>query len=655
MKYRSIALLALGLMLLAPNQLVSFAAKKYYPPGFTPPEDHKSTEPAPQVIIQQAPGSKQIIIKTVPVTVEKVISRPAAPKDPLQVLIDERRYYDALRLVDTRLKKSPGSLYLQMTRGQILRESGHFKEAQAQYQSVFDKNKKTVVKASALNGIGWTHYKNAIYNRQVGDITGAEAELSLADASFRHATRLSSGLSYAWIGLGRVALANGQLKEAEQSLKKARRLAPHNSAEQLAEAELLLAQNKPEDALQLLYGIKKTTTRDPDVFLLLARASLATDKVDDAIINLKQMLELAPDSPEGLKLLSQSYERKMKPEDAAQLLEKAIALNPGDVNSVEALIKIYDQRNQPDRSELLLKSLLKDKPGQAAYSKLLLERLIRQERWEEAYNEGSTLLEPVLTNPNETEVTIQPIVNLFSQAAFQHGRGLLDRQALLKEPPIQQAWQFAHNRLKKAGADGESPEIGCDLENRLNLLLIDPLAKIPPLPTPFSPSEKQLPTALQVAVLQGNLALREQLLKQAASSPKALEIAQNLYYLGDYDGAQALSEAIIAKLPSEAATTTQLNRKITEEQEALKENMTTLRILPKRISASYWQKAATEALQVGNVNWETHALVAKELEKRKQPRLALWHQKLAAQYTPDAKERQYWQRKAEKTAKSLGM
>lgn len=654
MKNQGVALLALGLILLAQGQSHSLAAKKYYPPGFTPPTDDKQSDPTPQVIIQQIPGSKQVIIKTVPVTVEKVISKPAKPKDPLQVLIEEHRYYDALRLVESRLQKSPNNLYLQMTRGQILREEGSFQRALEQYQSIFEKNKLKSAKAGALNGIGWTHYQKALYDRQIGDIAGFEAELSSADASFRQATRLSPTLSYAWTGLGKVALSNGQLKDADQWIKKAKRLTPNNLAVQLAESELLLAQNKAEDALQILYGIKKTTTHEPEVFLLLAKASLATDKVDDAIINLKQMLGIVPDSSEGLKLLSQSYERKMKPEDAAQVLEKAISINPGDVDSVEGLIKIYDQRNQSDRSVLLLKSLLKDKPGQAVYGRLLLERLTQQGQWEEAYNDGLAIISPILSNANETEAAIQPVVNLYSQAVFHHGRGLLDRQTLLKAPPTQKVRQFANDHLQKSGADGESREVSYDLDNRLNLLLLDPLAKVAPLPATFVPSDEQLPTALQIAVLQGDWALRERLLKQAQSSPKALSIANKLYNLGDYNGTLLLTDTVIAQQPTEAAEASQLKQKAAQEQASLKEHMETLSILPKRISSAYWQKAATEALQVGNGNWETHALVAKGLEKRKQPALALRHQKLAAQYATSPKDRQYWQRKAEKTAKSLG-
>lgn len=656
-KNRSVVLIALGVVVLWQGQTPSFAAKKYYPPGFTPPSDQKlvpsptPVEPAPQVIIQQIPGSKQIIIKTVPV--ERV--KPTKPRDPLMVLLEEHRYYDALRLVDARLKKSPNNLSLLMMRGQILREEGSFQEATEQYNDILEKSRYKSAKASALNGLGWTYYQKALHARHVGDIAGFEAELSSADASFRQASRLSPVLAYAWAGLAKVALANDQKKEAAQWVKKAKQLAPNNLTVQLAEADLLLAQEKSEEALQLLYGIKKMTTHEPEVFLLLAKASLDTGKVDDAIINLKQMLQIVPEDAEGLKLLSQSYELKMKPEDAAQVLEKSIALNPADVNSVDALIKIYDQRNQRDRSELLLKTLLKDKPGQAYYGKLLLTRLLDGGKWDDAYFEGLNIVGPILDNPDTLKAEQQAIVNLFSQAVFQHGRGMLNRLDLLKEPVTLKARQFALANLHEAVAAGEVAN-GYDVENRLNLLLMDPLVSLPGLPLNYQPaSDEELSSALRLAFLQGNHILRERLLKYAQGSPERLHMAKALYTLGDYDGATQLADSVIASRSNQTDEAALLKEQVKQEQQALEEQLNSFSMLPRRISGAYWQKAAMETLRIGNGNWETHAMVARGLERRDEDSLALIHQQLAARYATEARDEKYWRRKAEKTARRLGV
>ncbi len=653
--FRGSALLALSLFLLWQGPMPSFAAKKYYPPGFTPPSDQKQapsspSEPPTQVIIQQVPGAKQVIIKTVPVKV----TQPAKPRDPLLVLLDEHRYYDASRIVNERLKKSPNNLSLQMLRGQILRDQGSYSAAVSQYEDILVKNRSKGTKAGALNGLGWTYYEKALHERRMGDLAGFEASLSQSDSSFRQATLLSPGLAYAWAGLGEVALANGQVKEAAPLIKKAKRLAPGSLAIRLAEAELLLAEKKPEDALQQLYGIKKTTTHEPKVFLLLAKGSLDTGKVDDAIINLKQLLDIVPDDSEALKLLSQTYEMKMKPEDAAETLEKAIAINPNDSNSVEALIKIYDQRKQTDRSILLLKTLLKDKPGQVLYGRMLMERLLAEEKWTDAYEQGHAILSPTLSNGTENEADQQRIVSLFAQSVFQQERGLLDRRQMLKDPVIQQASQFARKSLQKSVDAGEAAN-GYDVENRLNLLMLDPLASIPALPDAFSPTDEQLAAALQIAFLQGNQPLQTKLYRQAeVNKTNKLNLAYALYWIGDYAAASRLAANVAVTEPAQAVEANQLKARIAQDQATLEEHLASLSMLPRKISSTYWQKAATEALRVGNGNWETHATLARGLEKRHQGQLALIHQRLAARYAENPRDKEYWQRKADKNARSLG-
>lgn len=663
MKNQGALLCLTGLLLSVAVQFVqnpAHAAKKYYPPGFVPPSDQKllptaspAPEAAPTVIIQPVPGSKQVIIKTI--AVEKV--RPPKPRDPLLILLDEHRYYDALRLVNSRLAKSSNNLTLQMMRGQILRAEGNFQEAILQYNEVLEKsrNKPQSLRAGALNGLGWTHYYNALYAQKHGDKAGFESGLSAADGAFRQATRLSPGLSYAWAGLAKVALSGGRVSEAEQWVKKAKTYGHNNLSVQLAEADLLLAQKKPEEALQHLYGIKKTTTREPEIFLLLAKASLETGKVDDAIINLKQMLQIVPEDADGLKLLSQSYELKMKPEDAAQALEKAIALNPSDMDSVDALLKIYDQRKQADRGILLLKTLLKDRPNQPYLAQLLLSRLADAERWDEAYSEGLGFVGPVLSDNNVGAAAQQAVVNLFLQAAYQHGRGLVNRLDLLKDPATAQARQFAQARLNTAVTNGESAQ-GYDIANRLNLLFLDPLQALPPLPDNYTPADAQLGETLQLHFLQGNHAQYQRLLNYAGtSSVNSLELARQLFELGDYSGAQALLSAKNYKGTAQAEAAQKLQQRAQDRQKLLEEQVASLSILPRRISNVYWQNAVTETLKVGYAHGRVHAQVARSLARRDQEALALLHQRLAAQYATEPKDEKHWRRQAEKKAKHLGV
>ncbi len=675
MTNKRILALAIGVVVLGNSSVQMWAARKYYPPGFKPPSDEKlvptptpTEQPKPVLITVPQPGGKQVIIKTVPVTVEKTVTVQAKPKDPLVVLMDERRYFDALRMVDGRLKKAPNNLTWQLFRGKILREQGEYAKAIEQYTIILDgKNRSQFARAEALNGIGWTQYAKAMHDRQIGNTGEANASLRAADMAFRQAARINPEMSYAWAGLGEVSLANGQVRDAETWIKKAKKLGPNNLSVQLAESELLLAQHKPEDALQILYGIKKTTTREPDVYMLLARGSMDTGKVDDAIINLKQLLELQPDHTEALKLLSLSYERKMKPEDAEVALEKAIALNPMDEKSVDALLKIYDQHREDDRAILVLQTLLKDHPGQTTYSLSLLRRLADAGRWDEVYDQGGVMIQEVLAQPPEgsgsqsTQDSVQAqqlllqkqeIVNLFARSVYQKGRGMLDRRSLLKTASVQQAQTFAKINLERESRIS-GPLATQSLLQQLSLLLIDPMQSTALLPPDFHPQGADLPLAIQIAFLQGEHARHDLWVAQAKTMENSLSFARSLYELGDYEGAEFLVDNYLT-LHSESGEARQLKKNIDADQDALQEHLNVLGMLPRKIPNDYWQKTASEILELGSTDGKAHGTLGMALEKRRQPALALIQLRMAAKYATTPEDRQMWTRRADKAARNLG-
>ena len=670
---------AVGVSLLSPLLgLSSWAARKYYPPGFKPPADQTlipvspavDTTPKAPVGLPQPVGGKQVIIKTVPVTVEKMVTVQAKPKDPLMVLMEQHRHFDALRLLDERLNKSPNNVTLQLYRGETLRDQGAFDKALEQYSVLLDKNHSKVVRADAQNGIGWTFYEKALHERQMGNLMTGNTSLHSAEMAFRQSTSLAPQKPYAWSGLGEVALVNNQLSAAEFYIKKANKLGPTLLVTQLATADLLLAQKRPEEALQILYGIKKMTTREPDVYVLLARASLDVGKVDDAIINLKQLLELEPDHTEALKLLSLSYERKMKPEDAEVALEKAISLNPMDVKSVTALLRIYEQRGESDRMILVLKTLLKDHPGQGVYGLALLELLAKQGRWDEVVSEGAGIIQanPVMNHP-EQAVTGNPafsqseqamamqawsqdgaIVSVFSRAVYQTSRGLLDRHLMAQDAAVAKAQHFAQVDLAQSTGSNED---SVRMMSRLSLLLIDATATVPPLPANWQPSALELSSAIQVAFLQGDQQHHLQwLTQQAKDLPGSLIVARQLYNLGDYTGALRLLEFYLAKVPADA-NAHQLRAKITDDQNALTQQLTILKMLPRRMPDHYWQKTASEILQLGPANGEAYAVVGIALEKRHHPELALVQMRLAVKYAPTLQDRERWTRQMKKISHNV--
>lgn len=640
-----IILLAFGFSLM-PDCIVwhpAWAARKYYPPGFTPvtePAPSEPTTPAQQQPIQILP--RQVIIKTVPVV-------RAIPQDPLVILLNEHRYFEALRLVDSRIKRSPVNTTLQLTRGNILRDSGRFEQALSQFRSLSERNRHKNTRALAFNGLGWTYYRQALQDEQAGNTDALKQNIVASSNAFRQATQLSPYLDEAWAGLGRAYLLDNRIADAEPVIKKALRLSPSSLTSLLAQSELLLAKNKPDEALTVLYGLKQNTTHESDVFLLLARASLATNRVDDAIINLKQLLEVTPEHTEALKLLSQSYERKMMPEDAEQTLQKAIAINPGDERSVDALLKIYDQRGEPERGILLLKTMLKSRSGQPRYAQQLLYRLERQQRWEDAYIEGINLFPAILASNEVPSPARQELQHLFALAVYWQSKDLLDNHRILNEPAVK-SLQTALEQTLSQNPQSKT----ANLETQRDLLLLSPLNSQARPKANSVLVTTDLPLALQVAYLSGDQSLYNRLLATAqAAENQRIPAARQLADVGDYTGASHLIDAALRSGQAKNPEIQYLREQLTEHQKQIQEHLTSISMLPRKVPDTYFENAASEALRLGAGYWETHATLAKALEKRHAYDLAYIQQKLAAHFAPTEKDRTYWQRKIDKTARTL--
>jgi tetratricopeptide (TPR) repeat protein len=614
------------------------AARKYYPPGYMPPAEQKPAAET-SVPVQIPPV---VIIKTVPVV------KPVQ-KDPLLVLLDEHRYFEALRVVDVRLKKSPSNVALQLLRGDILRDGGNYDRATAQFQSIYDHNRIKSNRAKALNGLGWTYYRKALQEEPSADSENFKHLGQLSENAFRQATQMSPNLSEAWAGLGRTLLLEKKIKESEAPIRRAMRLSPNGLQPQLAYAELLLAKNKPEEVLQILYGLKKTITHEPDVFLLLARASLATNRVDDAIINLKQLLGVAPEHTVALKLLSSSYERKMMPQDAEQILQKAIAINPSDEKAVETLLKIYEQRGEQERMISLLSTLLQERPEQAGYAASLISCLQAQQRWKRSYQESILLAPALLNNPKVPVTDKQSFAHRFALAVNSQNKTLLDNHTILQEPAVQALQSYLMQRLKEEVQNGRLA-----LFERRDILLINPLTVLEGVPLTLDEVKEDAPLALEVAYLSGDQALYPPLLKIVNGMPsQRLTVAKDLAQLGDTVGALTLIDTVVADPNTDNEEARQLKQTWLALQTQKQQQVISLGMLPKKIPAGYFEKTATEALKIGTGDWKTHAALAKAFEKRREYELAYTQQRMAAHFAPTEKDRTNWERQAEKTQRHL--
>ena len=635
-------------MALGPSAL---AAKKYYPPGFTPPSDTtllpttkpvvKQTPP-PQIQIIETPG--QTIIKTVQVQV------PVKPKqvDPLTSLIDDQRFTEALRLVEQRLKSHPGDTNLRLTHADLLRQKGSFEAAENEFRGL-TRNRATAVRIRALIGLGHTLSDRAQIQKRSGQETAASAMFQQAQNAYRQALKLDSTQATAWSGLADIYLVEKKYQEAQVNSAKASRLLPNNTTVLLTQAKVYIAMDRSALALPLLFKAKQQAGHSYVPTLLLGQAYLAMNRYDDAIIQLQQALEIVPDNTDALKSLSQAYALKLKPDAAESALQKAVSLNPNDIDATRSLLKVYDDADENERALLLLKTQLKQSPQQVVYQQALLERLARTGQWDEVYHTGEVYLLPLLADIEKNRTVIDAMMVPFSHAAYLQGKGLLDRRNFLTRPIIQSVMVYNKSVLEQMPAS---------LRSQRAVLLLDPLANLPVNTATTDITDDVLPAWVEVTYLKADR-LQHRAALARITAPEAgigaaryLEIAERLLLLGDYPGARQLASAI-PKAPQTDDKVAHLMDRIAERERLSNRYLQDLLAMTTKIPRATWQGTAEEALRASGGNWRVHATLADNLIDRKDWEAALMQEAMAARFAPTLEERDRWIKKAEKTRQKI--
>jgi uncharacterized protein HemY len=651
----SIVLLAASFVVGSGNLIVQ-AARKYYPPGFNPSTLKKEEIPVSlpsKVEPPPAPSESTTVVKTIVIKSLVPVMVPAKPKDALTVLMESHRYYEALHLVEGRLKKSPQNYDLMLTRGFLLREQGQYVASIEQFESLLAKNPPLAVRAASWNALGWSCYEKALQDKQ-GNVDSTEPYiLQAAQDAFQQSINLKPNQPCPWAGLARTELAEGHLKQAQAALDRAMKIKSTDLAVTLARADIMLYQKRYDEAIQLLNAAKTPTSSNPDLYLFLARALLSRSKPDDAIINLKQLLELEPNHTEALKLISQAYSVKMKPENASQTLETAIDLNPKDVDSVFNLLQLYDSRGEQEKAVARLETLLKADPYQIDYLGAYLDRLIQKNRWRSAYEKGMSALPDLLksqTIPSASADQLVPVVSEFAEAFYYYkARITLDRLPLNKLATIQQVNNFTRlhqaNLLKQKPdiAHATSLQIHLWLEDQRTLLYLNPLEKTKNLAAIPIPDD-DLYLALQIAYLSGERDTYQRFLERAkrlpisqdASISKGLpEVARQLYSAGDYEGASELITILLLKRPNLEPFVT-IQQDIQDSVHDVAQQELALKILARRIRPSYWDKLAGQTLKASNGDAQLHRLLAESLLKQRRFNLASQQRQLAKRFATNS-------------------
>ncbi len=636
----SIVLMSLPLWGVAPVE----AARKYYPPGFRPAdvaEGASSPAEASQGEKTNPQAPQTTIIKTVPV---KVLVHPK-PRDPLLVMLDEYRYTDALRLIESRLKEKPADPDLRLTYATILTRVKEVDKAAAVYKALTAKSYAKSIREKAFVGLGDLAYQS--------ESLDPKASLDAAETAYTQALHLNPRSVSALIGLSQVSLGQDEIIQAQSWLQKAVAISPSSLEVSLGKSKLLLRQGKPKDAIVILNRVRQTAPRNAGSALLLGRAYFDDGRMDDAIITLKRVLEQDPDNPAALKLMGLAYNEKQKPNDAEMTLKKAIAFNPNDAQAVAQLLALYDQRGQVSQALDLLRTQVQAQPKLVTYKVQLLDRLNQTQQWDEAFRLGMAWLEPLVSaseQSKEEKVEIDSLLAGVTQAMFQVQKPMLDRQLFYSASAVtalRNYLQFRHQ---------ESPS---DLKLALYLLRVDPLTPIQLTDSDLGKTNQMesLSEAVQLAFLLGRQNLRTQLLTQFLSKApleesSSLRLVRDLMGLGDFDGAQMITQVLLQQKP-DLSDAVRLSKDIQDAQTLAQEQIRGFQVMPGRMPPSQWRHNAEEALRVSGGNGRLHAALADFLLERKEYSLALTQQQLAAQYAPSESERARWLKKLEKTRQRI--
>lgn len=644
------------------NALPSEAARKYYPPGYSGDEPDRPVKqtPAPS----PTPDPPRTII---PKPIIKVVQTPAPARDPLTVMIEQRRFFDALVLVDQRLKKTPNQTSLHLLRGQILREEMRFDEADAEYKGVLSKNKSGAIKASAYSGLGSVAYKKALVAKNLGNSEDSRMAAAQAEAFYKQALATSANYADAWIGIAQLRLLQQKTADARTTLKKVTVTTKTPAATALlyhvTSVKIALMESKFPQALSEAVTASKKYPDNPDLLLLMGEASLSMGRSDDAIIHLRKVLSREPDNTEALKLLSAAFDNKKQSGEAETTLQRAVSLNPADMNAVRALLDLYEVKNQNQRGILLLRSLLEDNTTldpaiRTAYQRELLNRLYLDNQWEEGYEIGTDLMEHLLTGASEKSGTIDREVALFANIAYYHSKGSLDPTEMIRTPLIQKLLAYCQHRL------ASDPN---NLEDRLDLVLLNPTLQPAPPAKGVMYGPDDLTVAIKLFYLQGDWEGRKRLIQHLnraplADSPPSLDLkarirlAEDLVQLGDYAGARMVLDALRGSAQTAPAETNPVElafqRLSTLEKEAA-DQWTSLRMLPRTIPASHWEKTAQDALRLGSGNWKLHAFIADCLLGQKKLAPAYFQQVQASRFATSLSDKKAWAKKAQKTAQNF--
>ena len=215
-------------------------------------------------------------------------------KSYVQLLIVDRRFDEAAKLIEEILKKSPQDADGLILKGEILLHNEKSDEALQVLQNA--------VKGAPSNAVG--HYQLGMANLAKGNINQAENE-------WREAVRLSPNLTEAWIALGGGA-----------------------------------TQRRDWTALQAIADQLKKTTSTADGYLFHATARINQGDAAGAEADLNELIRLRPQSPLGYNKLGQLRASQKRWDEAQNFYREALKRSPEFLEATQGIVDLDFRRGK---------------------------------------------------------------------------------------------------------------------------------------------------------------------------------------------------------------------------------------------------------------------------------------------------------------------
>jgi tetratricopeptide (TPR) repeat protein len=273
---------------------------------------------------------------------------------------------------------------------------------------------------------------------------------------------------------------------------------------------------------------------DPDAALLLYGTLSEAERYDEALQAARWLIEHEPDGLRGWFALADAYEKLGKPDDAEKALREGLVEHPGELALYGAIARAHRDRGDRDGEIAVYREILEHEPGQEATLLALAEALIQANRLDEAV--------PVLeqleqAHPDDLRTVLRLGFLQFERRDYEAARGRFER-ALELNPEQYEVAYFLGVTLRRLD------------------LLDEAIAAFERVPE----SHERYPEArTQIAGIYEKrgeydraIAEVEKARARGEARPLDLYLASLRSRAGDFDGAVAFLEGLLAQAPDDA-------------------------------------------------------------------------------------------------------